>query len=551
MQMNLFFMLHNIIFEGEIIDYTSYFLNAMIELVRYNNAYDYLIGEVSKMLNGSLGTSEGRYDKTYESYLIGCFETVIYRGSKCRRFFLMAKDRLYTYNGKYYETQDYGVEALRAIVKRVLHDLQISSIYEQNSYRKIAQNCIDAMMFYPEAEFKPDRRYIVFRNCVLDTETRQVYDFDMRFRTNLVLDFDYQKNKISPLWEKVLAQTIPSVDGQMAFQEFCGAFLLDREKYSFEYMCYLVGRGRNGKSVVSGAVATMLGDKLVSNFSPQELFKDRDMKYNRACLVGKVANFSDDVTASDFSGGILKQAISGHKMAARHPGGRSFDLTEIPLFCCCVNEIPPSSDNSPGQNRRTLAITCPNRVADEDVDYELPAKLATKEAKIGIFNWLLTGYYRLIENHGKLRLGDSVREAQHMAVVMASNVHAWIEDCNIHRATKTPSYDDPNWRSVSEWYDLYCAWCKQVGEKPKRSRSMSNIFGDMALPSHRDSSKVYYHALMGANAEETIADANIIVGAGLKADANDTATDIVKRAANQSREAADTPIPVNPPKLPF
>jgi phage/plasmid-associated DNA primase len=286
-----------------------------------------------------------------------------------------------------------------------------------------------------------------------------------------------------------------------AFQSFCGAFLTNRKEFSIEYVCYLIGRGRNGKSVVTGAIANMFGEGLISNYSPQELFRDADKKYNRAVLVGKIANFSDDVTHTDFAGGMFKQFVSGHRISARNPYGRPFDLTEIPFMCCCVNELPPTSDNSLGHNRRILPIICPNCVSEKEADTQLSAKLATEEAKIGIFNWVLEGLIRLRRNNGRIVLGKTVVDAQMNAATQSSSVYTWIRDYGIRvdeRVKGTvPPNDDKNWRTIPEWYDMYKNWCRMMGEIPKAARYISAAFQDLEFPRRRNSKFVYYYGLVG------------------------------------------------------
>jgi putative DNA primase/helicase len=472
-----------------------------MEFEKYADAYTYLKGAVRGMLGPKLGKDDARYDKGYESYLVSCFEQAIHYDN-CQRFFLVSKDKLYTYNGRFYQTDGYGLDMLMAIVKRALHDIGVGYMYEQAAYRKIATNCLDAMRFEKDSQFIPDRRYIIFKNCVLDTVSRNVYNFDMRFRTDIVLDFEYS-DKSSLLWDRVIAQTIPNVEMREAFQSFCGAFLTNRRDYSIEYVCYLIGRGRNGKSVVTGAIANMFGERLVSNYSPQELFRDTDKKYNRAGLVGKIANFSDDVSTSDFAGGMFKQFVSGHKISARNPYGRPFDLTEIPFMCCCVNELPPTSDNSLGHNRRILPITCPNKIDEREADPQLASKLAVDEVKIGIFNWILKGLWRLRDNNGRIILGESVKEAQRCATAETSTVYAWISECNINKPDYEPKNNDKNWRSVSEWYKIYLEWCAMLHETPKKSAAMWKAFRDLDFPTRRDKKNVYYCATYG-EAEESV-----------------------------------------------
>ena len=364
-----------------------------MKLSQYEEARDYLTEALRETFYRDKGESDEKIRPKFKAKIIDAFEEWIYYSDRCRRFFLIGTaGELMMYNGRYYESFSDASDVLAGLIKDVMRKLRIGIMYQKLCFEETARQCIKGMRNDERAYFHPDRRYIIFRNCVLDTKSGTVDDFDMKYHTDMILDFDYLPKATSPLWTRVLCQTIPLEDGREAFQMFCGAFLADRSQYSVEYICYLVGKGRNGKSVVSRAIADMFGDRLVSYFSPQELLRDGDRRNNLASLVGKVANFSDDVRASDFSGGGLKQFVSGHKVSARPLYGKNFVLDSLPYLLCCVNEIPPTSDDTLGHHRRLLPIRCPNTVKMEDVDPTSSAKLSVPEVKAAIFNWVYKGY---------------------------------------------------------------------------------------------------------------------------------------------------------------
>jgi putative DNA primase/helicase len=431
----------------------------------FSEVYDYLIQRMSYDFERDKGESHKKIEPRFRAKLIDSFERAIYSGDGVRHYFLMRKpsNELMIYNGRYYESYDSSIDILSQLIKRVMRGLGIATMYEKLIYKEIARQCIEGMGVSRSSRYTPSKRYIVFSNCVFDTKSGDIRPFSMSYQTDLILDFSFIAGARSVLWERVLSQTIPDVDSRESFQKFCGAFLIDRSEMSIEYMCYLIGDGRNGKSVITGAIAKMFGDSLISNFSPQELFSDSDKKFNRASLVGKIANFSDDVKTSDFSGGMFKQFVSGHKINARKPFEGNFELSDLPYLVCCVNQRPTTTDESFGHFRRLLPILCPNKVAAENVDTRLGYKLSQPEVKAAIFNWINEGRRKLIEAGGKISLPIAIHEEVERQKIYANSVKHWIYDSGFE-VVPYPAVDDDGWLSFGELYKTYRRWCRSMNE---------------------------------------------------------------------------------------
>jgi putative DNA primase/helicase len=267
----------------------------------------------------------------------------------------------------------------------------------------------------------------------------------------------------------------------------------------------LVGKGRNGKSVISGAISAMFGDRLVSCFSPQELLKDNDRRANLASLVGKIANFSDDVRATDYSGGGLKQFVSGHKMSARKLYGSPFVLDKLPYLLCCVNEIPPTKDDTLGHFRRFLSIKCPNVVAREDVDPQLGSKLSEEGVKAAIFNWVYEGYKKFVDAGGKIVLSERMLKDMEDCRADSNSVRRWIRDTGLVPSDRMGK-DSPDWEPFAELMNSYRKWCKLMGEHEETGSKVGRILSDLDFPHKRKQSGginiTYYCCAIGAVLEE-------------------------------------------------
>ena len=449
--------------------------------MKYEDVIDYLVATAGDEIRGK-GDGDNKVDKLKEAELCEAIDAYICgeEGDEGNDFFKVeVGDVIHLYNGRNYEKID-DIK-MRYIIKKVLEKAHVGIVYRRNSAKKIADECKDSLLSNDRCFFEPDRRYVVFNNCVLDTETGKVYEHDIKFKTDVVLDFNYDVGTRSALWDKLIADTIPDTGQRRAFQQFCGAFLVDRRKFKIEYLCMLIGNGRNGKSVVTDAIAGVFGDGLISSYSPEQLFgSSSHCQYNLADINGKIANICDDLKNKDFSGGDFKQFISGHKFQARHIFGRPFVVNRIPLMICCMNEIPPTTDDTLGHYRRLLPILCPNQIADKDVDYELPIKLAAEDVKCAIFNWILDGYKQLVKNSGRIDISDSIKEIREDIKSEANSVRRWIKESGY-----LPGVNASDWKPMKEWMSLYQEYCKTYSELASTPKKVGRVFKELGFPSEK------------------------------------------------------------------
>lgn len=451
--------------------------------------YNFLVDHLEELLSNTgvvgMGAKDNRVDKFTEAELCEIFERYIY--DEMVSFFLINKsERLQVFNGRWYESA--MPEMLEQVVKRTMKRLGVGLVYQKNSYKKIANECLDAMKVCEKVEFKPDRGYIAFNNGIYDLKERRLREFGEAYKTDIHLDFDYKDGYTHPLWEQKLEEIIPDADMRSALQMFFGCLLLKRDEIKVEYVCVLLGAGGNGKSVLVNAVVNVFGSDLFSTFSPEQLFRSQQSMYHLAELDGKLANFCDDVSNKDFSGGDFKSFVSGAEFEARHPYGSRIFKVKAPFLIFCANEMPPTTDDSEGFHRRFLPIlssTVTRTGAQKDP--MLTYKLSQTDVKQAIFNWILEGYYKVVDCNGNIEVGQSVVETQKMLRDNSNSVRRWISDMGFVRVNPI-SKNDTYWRSLSAWYKDYDNYCKENGEKsPQKSTSVARVFRSMDFVEERRS----------------------------------------------------------------
>ena len=156
-----------------------------------------------------------------------------------------------------------------------------------------------------------------------------------------------------------------------------------------------------------------------------------------------------------------------------------------------MNEIPPTTDDTMGHYRRLLPVLCPNQVAEKDVDYELPVKLATEESKAAIFNWLLEGYKEFVANKGRIDVSDSIRTIREDIKADANSARRWIREMGF-RPVKPTGPTDPCWKPIRELMVEYMAFCRDYSENAKTSKAVGAILRELGYASEKRRSTTWY-----------------------------------------------------------
>ncbi len=427
----------------------------------------------------------GDFKPWVQNMLWELFDRVALRG---KEHYLLADGSgrcVYAYNGKHYERIDNPKGFVRELVRMVLRQLEIGLNY-MGCAEKIGNELISTITSSDEFRYKPDRRYIAFNNGAFDLKDGKLKGHDARYVTDIVLDFDYRNEKecnmmfrdVCKLWDNFICNretgvfTNPKIAAD--FQAFCGAFLMNRDDFKFEYMACIHGPGSNGKSVLVDAVSGVFGEEYYSTFTPKQLFKEgTSSSFCVSDLEGKLLNIVGDLDRADFSGGDFKRFISGEKIRAREPYGKAFRFVKPPIMICCCNEFPETGDDSEGHHRRLLPFESTRKMwTEKDKDTTLTARLTTPEARAYIFTWMYKGYRRIINNDNKLPLSDDTLKAQERLKANANSMRRWFagSDYDVPKDEK-----DGFWKPLKELYAEYKAYCEDNNYNKRSDRDLSRM----------------------------------------------------------------------------
>lgn len=452
---------------------------------------EYLYSTISPSITSEYRSEDDSPKKRKEASLIRLFRNYVY-GSGAGYFLLGENGVLYVYNGRYYEkitTKTF----LNEVIRSAMVKLGIGGVYCEITFSTIGDKCLSGMENDERGTFKPDRNYIVFNNGVFNVEKGELEEFGMDKRTDLILDIDYDKDATFDLWDEKLNEIIPNEQMRDALQMFCGILLLDRAKVKVEYVCYLLGPGSNGKSVIASSIAAVFGDEYFARFDPKQLLVSNDAMFNIASLDGKIANFTGDLKKEDISGGPFKRFASGEKFAARYPYGRTIFYVAAPPLLCCANEMPPTTDDTWGHHRRQLPIYSTNFVRTEkNKDSKLESKLSSPEARKAIFNWIYAGYKKIMNNNGNIPLGQEVIDAQLALRDDSNSARRWMRDLQFIQVKDATSSDE-RWKTLIEWHTEYKDYCAKNGDTfPQNAKSLSKLFREKGFAEKRGSQGIMF-----------------------------------------------------------
>ena len=458
---------------------------------------DYLCRTVGVAIEGS-GSSDERVNKRTEAGMAEAFRRYVCgeEGDKGNAFFRMGDDALLrVYNGRYFEVIE--EEMLRSAIREVMRRCNVGLVYLTGSAKIVADYVCDSLLGDERCRFVADRRYVCFTNGVFDVETGRLLEHSCDLCTDVVMDFAYDGDAVSALWDATLGQTVPDVGMRTAFQQFCGATLMNREKNKFEYVCFCIGEGQNGKSIICKAVVNVfkaMGERqrVVTTYTPEQLFRSQQMDYHMADINGKVLNYCDDVSDKDFSGGDFKSFVSGGEFTGRSPyAHKATRVTKIPLLLCCANRIPPTTDDSDGYFRRFLLISCPNKVSERDKDTQLEAKLREDRVRAAIFNWIYEGYRQLMANRCKIDMSDEVMAMREDMRSDSNSARRWVRESRLVRVEPEGRYDE-RWKSLREWLKMYRDYCMEYGEKQRTGKSVSALFKELGYAAEKRRDGMWY-----------------------------------------------------------
>jgi len=268
------------------------------------------------------------------------------------------------------------------------------------------------------------------------------------------LPFNYDPNAKAEKWRTFLNEVLPEIESQMVLAEYLGYVFT--KNIPMEECVVLVGSGSNGKSVVYRIIKALLGKENISSYTLAELCKETG--YYRVNLVNKLLNYAPELSGKGCNPDTVKSLISTEPVSARSPYGDAFEIENYCKFMFNTNLIPKDIEHTHAYFRRFIYIDFKVKIAKEKRDKTL-AKKIIKDELSGIFNWIIEGLKRFIENDNKFTFSQKIEDALLRIETETNSVAAFIDNFNY-----IPSVT--NKVTLKDLYTSYCTYCKESNNIP-------------------------------------------------------------------------------------
>ena len=434
--------------------------NQRLPQERFADFLDYIKETVGATLTGmgqdhhSVDAAlEGRMRDLFSRYIVGDDGDAIDRYAYADSTFC-----IYLYNGKHYERLE--PKKFAFLIRKAMTQMEMGVVYRHKSSEPIAKSITEDMIS-TGAMWKPDSRYMIFRNGVLDTDDMTLHPHSPEYLTNIVFaDLDFNPDADCPIFRKVVADALDK-DTANVLQEICGYLLFPDSRH--EKIGVLVGEGRNGKSVILNMISYALGEENVTHFGLQQITDASGVFI--ANMVGKLANICHDSGNLIKVGneGILKQYASGEPIMAKILYQQPTITTNYPHSIIAVNALPVSADVSDGYFRRFLIIDFPHQIPLNKVDRQLFQKM--KPERMGVLLWIVEGMKRLLSesDFSESKAVDDIKKQYQRD----NNIVATFVDEFEFRPSRTEM------RPLDEVFRMFKTWTKDNNYRDMGKRTFS------------------------------------------------------------------------------
>ena len=304
---------------------------------------------------------------------------------------------IYFYNGKYWQhiTEERFTSFLSKVADKMglkelayEHHTFAADLIKQFTHKNFSQPIVDSN----EIAINLQNGTFKFRKGI-----GKLHPHNKKDNLHYVLPFEYLPDATCPIFDSYLEYCLPDEEKRMVLQEFMGYIFTPNEVLNLEKCLLLYGEGSNGKSVLYHVINAILGKENISSYSIPQITDKHKGEYYVVNLQDKLLNYCSDTKGAFDDTGVFKQLVSGERVTGRHPAGRPIEFINNTKFIFNINVLPTTPENVHGFFRRFEIIDFNVTIDEDKKDRQLATKIIEKELA-GVFNWILVGLARLLEN---------------------------------------------------------------------------------------------------------------------------------------------------------
>jgi len=323
---------------------------------------------------------------------------------------------------------------------------------------------IERKTYVDRSLFNCRKDLIPVKNGLFDRRSLKLLPFDptIVFTYKLNMAYDPDAPAIGPIFDKHLKEILSDEKERDRMQEIFGYTMLPDMPY--HVIIWFVGRGRNGKGVLTRTLIGVLGETNACNVPPARI-NDRFQKAN---MVGKLLNVTHEPdTHSELATEGLKTTSGQDQQDAEVKGKQ--DPIKATLFCKSIisaNKMPRINDDSDGWWSRNIIVEFTEQFTAENGKEIINLEqlwLSDEKEKSALFNWMVAGLIRL-ERKGKFTESQKMQETKAIYKRYSDPMGTFFaEQCRFDITL-------PGAIPMSRAYELYKDWAFEGGytiESPK------------------------------------------------------------------------------------
>lgn len=374
---------------------------------------------------------------------------------------------LYYYDGRTWIRN--GENHLKVVVGFVLGDENKTSHYN-NIIHHLTSITMEKIVL---------SKKLALENGLLNVETGEFEEYTERSKYEIPfiqLNIKYDPAAECPNWLEFVKQVV-NQDDILTLQEWSGYCLLPN--YSFHKIMWIVGSGRNGKGVWQRTIENILGSDNVGNVGLEEF--DGAHRFSMAKLYGKLVNFcSEPQTKKELQTNLLKYATGQDTIEAELKNKQStLKFKNTAKITVLANKFPRVSDQTTAFKERRLFLKFPNEFTGANTIRDIEQNwLTINDERSGIFNWMLQGLKRLLEQ-GHFSTSQTQEQTELEFLRASDSVSAFVNEC--------ASYDRHYITTREEAKTAYEAYCDYYGLEVENDKRFSQKIKD--TPKIKDTSK--------------------------------------------------------------
>mgnify|MGYP003393890876 CR=1 FL=1 len=238
------------------------------------------------------------------------------------------------------------------------------------------------------------------KNGVIDMNNNILLPKSSEYNFQNVLPITYNKDATCHLWKEFIRGMFETDEDYIRTQKWFGYHLLRENKE--QIMHGFVGESGCGKGTMLHILTELLGKENVTHFNIQD-FSVRVNSYALGMLYEKLANITFDMSSAPIKYGtfeIIKNLTSGDRINARNIREAPFVFVPRAKLTFACNKLPYVTDDmlNSEEFKRRMMITKVVKKENFVKDTELRNKLKDELYSGGIFNWILEGRRKYLED---------------------------------------------------------------------------------------------------------------------------------------------------------